>query len=323
MEKARETPVAVTPGAGVEYPRTFDEMDEWFRTEAGCRAYIQRLRWPEGFVCGRCGVVGEPWVTARGVFRCKTCDGSTSLTAGTVFQDTRKPLRTWFLAMWFITSQKNGVSALGLQRVLGLGSYETAWTWLHKLRRAMVRPGRDLLTGEVEIDETFVGGPEEGKRGREIEKKSIVVVAAEKNGRGIGRIRLKHIKDASAESLLAFIREAVESGATIHTDGWRGYSGLPAAGYQHIATSISGGDEPAHEVMPRVHNVAALLKRWLLGTLQGGVQQQHLDYYLDEFTFRFNRRRSKARGLLFHRLAQQAVAVAPATYSSIIHGKRA
>jgi len=260
-------------------------------------------------------------VTARGVFRCKDCDGSTSLTAGTVFQDTHKPLRTWFLAMWFITSQKNGMSALGLQRVRGLGSYETAWTWLHKLRRAMVRPGRDRLTGEIEVDETYVGGPEEGKRGREIEKKSIVMVAAEKNGRAIGGIRLKRVKDVSAESLLDFIRETVEPGATIHTDGWGGYAGLPAAGYKHHVTVISGGDEQAHEGMPRVHNVASLLQRWLLGTLQGGVQHQHLDYYLDEFTFRFNRRRSNTRGLLFYRLAQQAVAIGPAPYSSIIYGK--
>ena len=260
-------------------------------------------------------------MTARGVFRCRACDGSTSLTAGTVFQDTRKPLRTWFLAMWFITSQKNGMSALGLQRALGLGSYETAWTWRHKLRRAMVRPGRDRLAGEIEVDETYVGGPEEGKRGREIEKKSIGVVAAEKNGRAIGRIRLKRVKDVSAESLLDFIREVVEPGATIHTDGWKGYAGLPAAGYQHRVTVISGGDEQAHEVMPRVHNVAALLKRWLLGTLQGGVQHQHLEYDLDEFTFRFNRRRSNTRGLLFYRLAQQAVAAAPAPYRSIISGK--
>lgn len=308
-------------GAGVDYPRTFDEMDDWFRTEAQCRDYIRRLCWPNGFVCKRCGVAGEPWVTARGVFRCKDCDGSTSLVAGTVFQDTHKPLRTWFLAMWCITSQKNGMSALGLQRTLGLGSYETAWTWLHKLRRAMVRPGRDRLTGEIEVDETYVGGPEERKRGREIEKKSIVVVAAEKNGRAIGRIRLKRVKDVSAESLLDGIRETVEPGAIIHTDGWKGYAGLPAAGYKHHLTVISGGDEQAHEVMPRVHSVASLLKRWLLGTLQGGVQQQHLDYYLDEFTFRFNRRRSNARGLLFYRLAQQAVAVGPAPYSSIIYGK--
>ena len=311
------------PSPGVDYPRTFEEMDDWFRSDDGCRDYIHRLRWPDGFVCRHCGVIGEPWVMARGVFRCRACDGETSLTAGTVFQDTRKPLRSWFLAMWFITSQKNGVSALGLQRVLGLGSYETAWTWMHKLRRAMVRPGRDRLTGEIEVDETYVGGPEEGKRGRETEKKSIVVVAAEKNGRAIGRIRLKRVKDVSAESLLDFIRETVEPGATIHTDGWKSYEGLPAAGYKHRVTVVSGGDEQAHEVMPRVHNVASLLKRWLLGTLQGGVQQQHLDYYLDEFTFRFNRRRSRARGLLFHRLAQQAVAVDPAPYSSIIYGTSA
>lgn len=187
----------------------------------------------------------------------------------------------------------------------------------------MVRPDRDRLIGDVEVDETYIGAPEEGKQGRGMEKKSIVVVAAEKNGRGIGRIRLKHIKDATADSLIGFIREAVEPGATIHTDGWRGYSGLPAAGFKHCASVISSGDEQAHEVMPRVHNVASLLKRWLLGTLQGGVQQQHLDYYLDEFTFRFNRRRSSARGLLFHRLAQQAVAIDPAPYSSIVYGKSA
>ncbi len=143
-------------------------------------------------------------------------------------------------------------------------------------------------------------------------------VVAEQRGRGIGRIRLRRVKDVSAESLLAFLQEAVEPGATIHTDGWRGYAGLPAAGYRHQVTVISGGSEPAHEVMPRVHKVAALLKRWLLGTLQGGIQHQHLDYYLDEFTFRFNRRRSQARGLLFHRLVQQAAAVGPAPYHSII-----
>jgi transposase-like protein len=257
---------------------------------------------------------------ARGVFRCRACDGETSLTAGTVFQDTRKPLRMWFLAMWFITSQKNGVSALGLQRVRGLGSYETAWTWLHKLRRAMVRPERERLSGEIEIDETYVGGPEEGKRGRETERKAIVVLATEKRGHAIGRIRLRRINDVSAESLRQFIRETIKPGATIHTDGWKGYAGLANVGYSHRITVINAGPELAHEVMPRVHKVAALLKRWLLGTLQGGIQHQHLDYYLDEFTFRFNRRRSQARGLLFHRLAQQAVAVGPASYHSIISG---
>jgi transposase-like protein len=222
------------------------------------------------------------------------------------------------MAMWFVISQKNGVSALGLQRVLGLGSYETAWTWLHKLRRAMVRPGRDCLRGTVEVDETYVGGLEKGKRGRQTETKAIVAVAAEENGKGIGRIRLRRVNDVSADSLLPFVQGAVVPGATVHTDGWSGYAGLTAAGYKHHITVISEGPYPAHEVMPRVHNVAALLKRWLLGTHQGGIQHQHLDYYLDEFTFRFNRRRSQARGLLFHRLAQQAVAVGPAPYSAII-----
>ena len=253
-----------------------------------------------------------------GLLRCRSCHGRTSLTAGTIFQDTRKPLRTWFLAMWFLTSQKNGVSALGLQRVLGLGSYETAWTWLHKLRRAMVRPGRDGLAGAVEVDEIYVGGAEVGVSGRETEAKAIVAVAAEKTGRGIGRIRLRRIKDVSGDSLIPFVKEAVVPGCVVHTDGWSGYSGLAKAGYQHKIVVISRGDELAHEVLPGVHIAASLLKRWLTGTHQGGVQHQHLDYYLDEFTFRFNRRRSTARGLLFHRLAQQAVTVGPAPYRDIV-----
>ena len=306
------------PVSGIDYPRTFQEMDERFRTDAACRDYIRRLRWPDGFVCPHCGVVVEPWEMAGGWLRCRACRGETSLTSGTIFEGTRKPLRQWFLAMWFVTSQKNGVSALGLQRVLGLGSYETAWTWLHKLRRAMVRPGRDSLTGIVEVDETYVGGPEEGVRGRETETKAIVAVAAEKSGRGIGRIRLRRVVDVSGDRLIPFVKDAVTVGSVVHTDGWSGYSGLTKAGYKHQITVISRCTELAHEVLPRVHMAASLLKRWLNGTHQGGVQHQHLDYYLDEFTFRFNRRNSKARGLLFHRLAQQAVAVGPAPYHVIV-----
>lgn len=224
------------PVAGVDYPSTFQELDEWFRDEVACRACIRRLRWPTGFCCPHCGVAGEPWGMAGGWLRCRACRGETSVTAGTISDGTRKPLRTWFLAMWLVTSQKSGVSALGLQRALGLGSYETSWTWLHKLRRAMVRPGRDRLAGEIEAGETHVGGPEEGKRGREVESKAIVAVAAEQRGRGIGRIRLRRVKDVSAGSLLAFLHDAVEPGATIHTDGWRGYAGLAAAGYRHQVT---------------------------------------------------------------------------------------
>lgn len=306
------------PVAGVDYPRTFQEFDAWFGCEAECRDYIRRLRWPDGFVCPHCGAVGEPSEMSRGLPRCRAGDRQISLTAGTVVQDTRKPLRLWFLAMWFVTSHKNGVSALGLQRVLGLGSYETAWTWLHKLRRAMVRPGRELPSGTVEVDETYVGGPEKGKRGRKTGTKAIVAVAAEKNGRSSGRIRLRRVVEVSADSLLPFVQSTVAPGSMVHTDGWSGYAGLAATGYQHKVTVINGGSDPAHEVMPRVHLVASLLKRWLIGTHQGGIQHQHLDDYLDEFTFRFNRRGSQARGLLFHRLAQQAVAVGPAPDHRII-----
>jgi transposase-like protein len=260
---------------------------------------------------------------SRGLLRCRLCGKQASLTAGAIFEGTRKPLRLWFLAMWFVTSQKNGVSALGLQRVLGLGSYETAWTWLHKLRRAMIRPGRDTLHGEVEVDETYIGAPEEGVKGRQTANKAIVAVAAEKDGRGIGRIRLRQVPDVSADSLLAFVRDTVRPGTTTQTDGWRGYAGLLATGYQHNVTVISTGSDPAHVLMPRVHKVASLLKRWLMGTLQGGIQHQHLDYYLDEFAFRFNRRRSKARGMLFYRLAQQAVAVGPIPYHTIVSQNKA
>lgn len=217
---------------------------------------------------------------SRNLLRCRACGRQVSLTAGTVLQDTHKPLRMWFLAMWFVASQKNGVSALGLQRVLGLGSYETAWTWLHKLRRAMVRPGRDCLFGEIEIDEAYVGGPEAGKRGRQIEDKAIVVVAAEKSGRGIGRIRLRRVADVSADSLISFVQTAAVPGSTVNTDGWNGYARLPMLGYRHQVRVISAGSDPAHVVMPRVHKVVSLLRRWLMGTHQGGIQRQHLDYYL-------------------------------------------
>ena len=260
------------------------------------------------------------WQMGDGLRRCALCRSETSVTAGTIFAGTRTPLVSWFAAIWYVVNQKQGVSALGLQRVLGLGSYRTAWSWLHKLRRAMVRPGRDNLSGEIEVDETYVGGAEEGKRGRGAITKAIIAVAAEKSGRGIGRIRLRRIEDVSADTLIPFVRDVVVPGAMIHTDGWRGYNGLAAAGYRRHVSVISDSPDPAHEVMPRVHLVASLLKRWLVGTHQGGIQHPHLDYYLDEFTFRFNRRRSQARGLLFHRLAQQAVAISPAPYKSIIGG---
>jgi len=220
--------------------------------------------------------------------------------------------------MWFVTNQKLGGSALGLQRILGLGSYQTAWSWLHKMRCAMVRPGRERLTGCVEVDETYVGGHEEGVSGRKTKTKSIVVIAAEENGRGIGRIRLQRIPDVSAASLIPFVQEAVQPGSVVHTDGWGGYNDLGAKGYTHKVTNINRSEQLAHELMPRVHRVAALIKRWVLGTHQGSVSAKHLDYYLDEFTFRFNRRHSRARGLLFYRLLQQALQVEPAPYRYLV-----
>jgi transposase-like protein len=221
--------------------------------------------------------------------------------------------------MWWMTTQKNGASALGLQRVLGLKSYETAWTWLHKLRRAMVRPGRHLLTGRVEVDECYIGGLEEGLPGRLNLNKTLVVVAAQEDGNGIGRIRMRQIVDASADSLVPFVQESVEPGSVIHTDGWRGYLSLKSKGYQHDVTFLRGNKKTPSELMPRVHRVICLLKRWLMGTHQGAVSHKHLDYYLDEFTFRFNRRRSKSRGKLFFRLVQQAVAVEPIPLDRILH----
>jgi len=293
------------------------ELEAKFSTEEACRMYLARLRWPAGFRCPRCGAekawpVGERW-------ECAECGRQTSVTAGTIFQDTRIPLPVWFRAMWWVTAQKNGASALGLQRVLGLRKYETAWTMLHKLRRAMVRPGRDMLTGRVEVDECYLGGLEEGLPGRLNLEKALVVVAAQEDGPGIGRIRMRYIVDASSASLMPFVRESVAAGSVVHTDGWLGYSPLESQGYEHEITLLTGKKKTPSELMPRVHRVISLLKRWLIGTHQGAVSHKHLEYYLDEFTFRFNRRRSRSRGKLFFRLAQQAVAVDPVTYDHMVH----
>jgi transposase-like protein len=301
-----------------EYPKNLTELEALFAKEEACRAYLARLRWPDGFRCPRCGG-GKSWPVRGVLLQCAACDCQTSVTAGTIFQDTRTPLPVWFRAMWWVTTQKNGASALGLQRVLGLKSYETAWTWLHKFRRAMVRPGRDLLAGRVEVDECYVGGLEEGLPGRLNLKKALVVVAAQEDGPGIGRIRMRLILDASAESLMPFVRDSIVPGSVVHTDGWPGYLPLEKNGYAHDVTVVRGKKKTPSELLPRVHQVISLLKRWLMGTHQGAVSHKHLDYYLDEFTFRFNRRRSRSRGKLFFRLVQQAVAAEPVPLDRILH----
>jgi transposase-like protein len=228
----------------------------------------------------------------------------------------------WFRAIWHVTSQKNGASAASLQQVLGLGSYQTAWTWLHKLRRAMVRPGRDRLRGRVEVDETLVGG-DDSTYGRKMSRyKVLVAIAAEEDGKGTGRIRLAYLPRATKTALRSFVQQAVEPGSVVHTDGFLAYRGLGTLGYTHEVSVLQGQhDEAALRLLPRVHRVASLLKRWLLGTHQGAVRLEHLDYYLDEFTFRFNRRKSASRGKLFYRLIQQAVELAPVPYQTIIGGK--
>ena len=304
--------------AGRDYPRTLKEFDEWFPDEDACAAFLEKLRWPRGFACPACGATSS-WKTARGLHRCTACQRQTSVVAGTVLEGTRKPLRTWFQAIWYVTNQKLGVGALGLQRVLGLGSYQTAWTWLHKLRRAMVRPGRDRLRGLVEIDETYVGGVEEDVDGRQTQEKALVVIAVEVlSSKGFGRARLATVPNASRLYLVPFVCEVVEPGSTVRTDGWAGYAELETHGYRHVRKVLLGRREPAHVAMPGVHRIASLLKRWLLGTHQGAVGGKQLDYYLDEFAFRFNRRTSRARGLLFYRLLQQAVEVGPAPYRHIV-----
>ena len=249
---------------------------------------------------------------------CSECRYQASATAGTIFQATHKPLRMWFRAIWYVTSQKNGASAMSVQRTLGLGSYSTAWTWLHKLRRAMVRPGRDRLQGTAEVDETYWGSEEEGVIGRLTEDKALIIVAAEEDGKGIGRIRLRRIPDVTKTSLHGFIAEAIESGSTVRTDGLNAYLGLK--GYVHDRQVQRRQPEGEH-LLPRVHRVVSLLKRWLLGTHQGAIGHEHLDYYLDEFTFRFNRRKSASRGKLFYRLLQQAVQIDPVPYQLIVGGK--
>jgi transposase-like protein len=297
------------------------EFMDRFATEAACRDYLVQLRWSDGFRCRQCAGAKGWALKGRGLVQCAACGHQASVIAGTIFQDTHKPLRIWFQAIWLVTSQKQGASALSLKQNLGLGSYETAWVWLHKLRAAMVRPDRDLLQGPVEVDEAWVGGVEPGLGGRQMNSKSLVAIAVEARGRGLGRVRMRRIYAADGSNLGSFVAEVVEPGSVVNTDAWSGYASLASRGYEHRQTSVRAqgkGRVAAIELMPRVHLVVSLLKRWLVGTHQGAVSSEHLDYYLDEFCFRFNRRRSRRRGLLFHRLLENAVRVDPLPYETIV-----
>lgn len=303
-----------------DYPKNLEEFESRFSSDEACRDYLARIRWPEGFRCPRC-TSRKAYPIGAVLYQCSACRYQTSVIAGTIFQDTHKLLTLWFRAFWWVAGQKNGASALGLKRILGLGSYRTAWSWLHKMRRAMVRPGRDRLRGLVAVDESYIGGEKPGQRGRGAAGKALVMVAVEDKGdEGIGRIRMGVVPDASGQSLLNFVRESIEEGSEVRTDGWSGYRGLSAAGYRHAVErqDSSLGEKP----LKLVHLAVSLLKRWLLGTHQGAVSHEHLPYYLDEFVFRFNRRTSTHRGLLFLRLMQNAVVDAPMPYKEIVKNVR-
>jgi len=304
-----------------EYPMTFDEFVKNFSTEEQCRDYLFKLRWPNGFECPKCGC-DECWQIGDVLFECRRCRRQSSVIAGTIFQGTRKPLRAWFTAIWWITTQKNGASAEGLRQVLGLKSYETSWAWLHKIRTAMVRSDRTKLSGKVEADDFYLGGEEHGGgSGRGTGNKILVVGAVELQDNGkLGRARLGTVADASKESLIGFINSNIEKGTTVITDGWPSYSSLPSEGYGH-EVYVQKRASSEEEKLPHIHLVISLLKRWLLGTHQGAISEKHMQAYLDEYVFRFNRRKSAKRGLLFYRLLEGAVATKPTTTLEL-YGKR-
>ena len=303
-----------------KYPKDFQEFLAQFSDENSCWHYLIDTRWPEGYVCSRC-LSRKYWLTAKRKIHCSDCGKEFSITSGTIFQESKKPLLLWFHVMWWVVAQKTGASAYNLKDFMGFGSYETAWIWMHKLRRAMVREGREKLSGIVEVDETYIGGEEigTGKQGRGAAEKSLVVVATECIGKKIGRVRFKIIPDASKENLIPFIEENVENGSTIITDGWSSYVSLSQKKeYEHVEKVISGSGKQAHELLPHLHMVDSLVKRWINGTHQGKISPKHLEYYLDEFAFRFNRKLSTHRGKLFYRLMQQSVITEPRTYNDII-----
>ena len=280
------------------FPKDFPEFERWFDTEAACERYLFEQRWPEGFVCPACGH-GQAWKNRRGWLECAGCHRQTSLTAGTLFHRSRLPLRTWFLAMWFICTSKTGVSAAGLKRLLGLNSMQTAFSWLRRLRQAMVRPDREPLEGWVQVDDAWLAGSEAGKGSSWRSALIAVAVESDASGDEFGRIRLRDITTEPAAGLVRFIRDEVKPGTQLEVDGWEGYETLAEEGYR--CEIVAAGDDPSTP-LPRVRRVVGLIRRWLLGTHQGRLSRAFLQGYLDEFAFRYNRRKSPSVGMLFQRL---------------------
>lgn len=299
----------------MEFPKTLPDFDRLFPNDEACLEFLELVRWGDGFECQECGY-DQFWKMATGLRRCRDCEFKNSVKTGSIYEKSKLGLKMWFYAVWWITSQKNGVSALSLQRFLGIGSYETSWLLLHKIRSAMVFADRSLLTGDIEVDEAFLGGVRTGKRGRGAEGKQMIVIAAEFSGKKkIGRIRIQRSSAASAEELENFIKKNIAPKSAVHTDGWRGYNGVAGLGFKHHAQKAALVDPD--DLLPRINIVTALLKRWILGTHQGRLDLKHMDSYLEEFVFRFNRRTSKARGLLFQRVIENSFKTAPSTYHSV------
>lgn len=302
-----------------EFPRTIIEFQSRFPDEAACWEYLAQSRWPEGYRCPRCGCQSAALLGGRRLWQCSSCRYQVSVTAGTVLHKTHTPLHLWFWAAYLMSTATPGLSALQLQRQLGIGRYETAWTMLHKLRRAMVNPERQLLLDEVEVDECFVGGHEAGLRGgRARGTKALVAVGVEVRGAGSGRIRMAVIDDASAATLTGFVADNVAAGAIVHTDAWKSYLPLTKLGYDHRPRNQSAarrrGEDP-DEILPRVHRAISNLKSWLQGTHRG-VSGEHLQVYLDEYTFRFNRRRTPMAA--FQTLLGLQSQLQPTTYRGIV-----
>jgi transposase-like protein len=294
-----------------------------FGSDAQCRDYLFRARWRAGFRCAGCGHERAYSHKLRLIEECTACGRQHSLRAGTIFEQTKTGLAKWFLAIYLVTSSKGGISAMELQRQMGFGSYQTAWSWLHKIRKAMVRPERTPLAARVEADETYLGGPRPGTPGRGAGGKSKVAGAVESGrgaarGRRLGRLRLAVVADVSARRLEGFLAAAVARSATIATDGWAGYGRLAAKGYAHEPLNLSASWGDAALRLPAIHLVFGLAKRWLLGTHHGAVSAKHLPAYLDEFVFRFNRRTARNLSHRFARVVQQAVRTRPVTYHALV-----
>ena len=303
----------------MEYPKNQMEFEKSFATEAQCIDYLLNLRLENVFKCPSCSH-SEYWVNNRKQMVCKMCNRQTSITAGTIFHSTKTSITVLFRALWFIVAQKSGVSAVSVQKILGIPRYETVWVWLHKFRRLMVMPERTKLSGTVEIDETLVGGKKSGKRGRGAEGKILVIIAIELIGKKMGRVRMATIESADRHQINQFIKNNIALGSTVITDGWKGYTDVKKMKYQHeIQNKKIILDK--EEITPNVHKIASLLKRWLLGTHQNYTSQDYLNFYLDEFAFRYNRRNSKSRGLLFYTLLKQAMSHQPLSKKNMFETK--